>query len=153
MSPKTHSKNGRKCCYQQYSISARGNNRNGAVTRRSCFLLREGRNVNRSRRLAKVTAVTFWPTTERALALLRGSKVTCYFLGGRRCYYLLSDCDATIGNQRLFGRPNVCHCRRPPTTCQPSRMKQRLAALHGAFLHGASVPAPTEQATAAGRRA
>ena len=88
MSPKAHSKSGQKSCYRRCPISAQGSNRKAAVTRRTCFLLLEGRNANRSDPLAKVTAVTFWPTTERALALLRGSKVTCYFPKGYLCYFL-----------------------------------------------------------------
>src|SRR5262249_14298979 len=98
MSPKTHSKSGQKSCYRRCPISARGSNRKAAVTRRTCFLLPEGRNVNRSEPLAKVTAVTFRPTAERALALLRGSKVTCYLPERYVCYFLSFGCGTTVYN-------------------------------------------------------
>ena len=86
MSRKTHSKSGKKSRYRRRPISARASNRKGAVTWRTCFLLRWGRKTNRNKLLAKVTAVIFRPTAERASALLRGSKVTCYFRRGAGCY-------------------------------------------------------------------
>jgi hypothetical protein len=78
----TYLKSGQKSCYPRCLISARESNRRCAVTRRTCFLLPDRGNSRRSYRLADVTAVTFRPTTERALALLRGSKVTRYFPRG-----------------------------------------------------------------------
>ena len=62
MSRKTHSKSGRKSRYRRRPISARASNRKGAVTWRTCFLLRWGRKTNRNKLLAKVTAVIFRPT-------------------------------------------------------------------------------------------
>jgi hypothetical protein len=122
MSPKTHSKGGRKSCYRRRPISARGSNRKGAVTRRTCFLLLGGSNINGSKGLAKVTAVTFRPTTERASALLRGSEVTCYFPRGYFCYFLSLGCGATVYNRRQRDRLVARHFRRLQTTCQPSML-------------------------------
>jgi hypothetical protein len=122
MSPKTHSKSGRKSSYRRRPISARGSNRKGAVTRRTRFLLLGGRNINGSKWLAKVTAVTFRPTTERASALLRGSEVTCYFPRGYFCYFLSLGCGATVYNRRQHDRLVVRHFRRLQTTCQPSML-------------------------------
>jgi hypothetical protein len=82
MSPETQPKGGQKSWYRRSPISARGSNSNGVVTRRTYFWLSEGGNPRKNRPLAKVTTVTFRPTTERALALLRGSKVTHYFPRG-----------------------------------------------------------------------
>jgi hypothetical protein len=82
MSPKTHSKSGQKNCYRRHPISARGSNKKVTVTRRTCFWLPRRRNANDSNTLIKVTAVTFRPTSEVALAILRGSKVTYYLPRG-----------------------------------------------------------------------
>jgi hypothetical protein len=90
MSPKTHSKSAGKSCYRGCPISARGSNRKDTVTRWTCFKLPGDRNTNKGKVLVQVTAVTFWPTTERALALLRGSKITCYFPRGYLCYFCRS---------------------------------------------------------------
>jgi hypothetical protein len=98
MSPETQPKGGQNSCYRRSPISAQGSNRNGAVTRRTYFWLSEGGNPCKNKLLAKVTAVTLRPHTERALALLRGSKVTRYFPRGYRCYVLSLGCGTAIYN-------------------------------------------------------
>jgi hypothetical protein len=82
MSPSNPSKLGQKSCYSRHPDFARWSNRKGAVTRLTCFLLPLRRNTNDNNTLVKVTAVTFRPTSEEALALLRGLKVTCYLPTG-----------------------------------------------------------------------
>jgi hypothetical protein len=82
MSPSNPSKPGQKSCYSRPPDFARWSNRRITVTPRTRFLLPWRRNTDDSSRLAKVTAVTFRPTSEGALALLRGLKVTCYLPRG-----------------------------------------------------------------------
>jgi hypothetical protein len=82
MSPSNPSKPAQKSCYSRPPDFARWSNRRITVTRRTRFLLLWRRNTDDSNRLAKVTAVTFRPTSEGALALLRGSEVTCYLPRG-----------------------------------------------------------------------
>jgi hypothetical protein len=101
MSAKAHSKSGRKSCYRRHPISARGSNRKGVATRQTCFLLPDAKNANGSNRLAKVTGVTFWPTTERALALLRGSDIRCYFPRGHFGYFLSLGCGVEVCNPKV----------------------------------------------------
>jgi hypothetical protein len=87
MSPKTHSKNAGKSCYRGRPFSAGGSNGKSTVTRWTSLKLREEINTNKNKALTNVAAVTIRPTTERALALLRRSKITCYFPRGYPCYF------------------------------------------------------------------
>jgi hypothetical protein len=109
-----------KACYRGRAISVRRSNKKGTVTRRTCFLLLKGINTNINKSLATVTAVTVRPTTERASALLRGSKVTCYFARGYFCYFLSLGRGATVYNRRQRDRLVVRHFCRLQTTWQPS---------------------------------
>jgi hypothetical protein len=67
---------------RQTSFFARHRNKIVTVTPRTCFLLQLKKIASDANDLSIVTVVTISPTTERALALLRGFIVTVTFPRG-----------------------------------------------------------------------